>query len=408
MESRFGVGFGDVRIHTGSHANIAARRLGARAFTLGTDIYFGNGAYRPETVEGRRLLAHELAHVVQQSRGSRQARAGSLEVGDPHDPLECEADRVADEVMRAVPISKITPDRAGVIRRAVVIDPASAKITIDKKGAEPDLFVTEKIVHAHLTRGAKGMGDNAPDAGNNFDPAIIITGTFDVILDAGDSFNDFKFGFLQFGNQIVREDVYGGRTENEGATRLNHRLALTQNPALDSDDKVKPFFKNKHTKTDVNAEVQGSKTIFHEKIIIGDHPNVRMPIKVENEKVPAPNFMFSMRVDEGFTTVLTVQDPAGKFQHLAHFSWHLVWHGQMRWRATGAPTKTMITKGFDIGPVKPGAPNDSTLSALLSDPVGPMFNQLTKNATGHTIFGRPPHREEVAKRFPEIPADFFK
>lgn len=66
MESRFGASFGDVRIHTGNEAARLSRDLGAHAFTLGNDIYFGEGQYRPETGSGRHILAHELAHVTQQ------------------------------------------------------------------------------------------------------------------------------------------------------------------------------------------------------------------------------------------------------------------------------------------------------------------------------------------------------
>jgi hypothetical protein len=67
MESRFGHGFGAVRVHTGSGAAEAARLLRARAFTKGSDVFFGAGEYRPEAPDGKKLLAHELAHVVQQS-----------------------------------------------------------------------------------------------------------------------------------------------------------------------------------------------------------------------------------------------------------------------------------------------------------------------------------------------------
>ena len=68
MERRFGLDFGDVRVHVGKAAAASALAEGARAYTLGRDIVFGEGRYAPATVEGKRLLAHELAHVVQQSR----------------------------------------------------------------------------------------------------------------------------------------------------------------------------------------------------------------------------------------------------------------------------------------------------------------------------------------------------
>ena len=75
MESRFGESFDEVRIHTGSRAAQMADTQQARAFTVGGDIVFGEGQFAPQTTEGKRLLAHELAHVVQQ-RGTVGAVAG--------------------------------------------------------------------------------------------------------------------------------------------------------------------------------------------------------------------------------------------------------------------------------------------------------------------------------------------
>ena len=60
--------FGRIRIHADARAAEAAESLNARAFTIGSDVYFGAGEYRPETEPGQRLLTHELAHVVQQAR----------------------------------------------------------------------------------------------------------------------------------------------------------------------------------------------------------------------------------------------------------------------------------------------------------------------------------------------------
>jgi len=76
LEKRFGADFSAVRIHTGPQAASAARSLQARAFTLGHDVAFGRGEYRPETAAGRRLLAHELTHVLQQQRSTTSAVQG--------------------------------------------------------------------------------------------------------------------------------------------------------------------------------------------------------------------------------------------------------------------------------------------------------------------------------------------
>jgi hypothetical protein len=67
FEPRFGRGFRQVRIHADERAAAYAHSIGALAFTLGNDIVFGAQQYRPATAPGRRLLAHELVHVVQQT-----------------------------------------------------------------------------------------------------------------------------------------------------------------------------------------------------------------------------------------------------------------------------------------------------------------------------------------------------
>ena len=73
MEPRFGADFGGVRLHTGSEAAHLNRELNARAFTHGNDIYLGSGAGAPGSAAGDRLLAHELAHTLQQGASKRIA-----------------------------------------------------------------------------------------------------------------------------------------------------------------------------------------------------------------------------------------------------------------------------------------------------------------------------------------------
>ena len=66
MDLRFGEDFSGVRVHADDRADAAASALGARAFTAGPNVVFARGAYAPATATGRELLAHELAHVLQQ------------------------------------------------------------------------------------------------------------------------------------------------------------------------------------------------------------------------------------------------------------------------------------------------------------------------------------------------------
>jgi len=69
---RFGEDLSDVRVHTGTGAVAMAKKHNAQAVTVGSDIHFGVGRYQPRTSLGRRILAHELAHVIQQREGGRR------------------------------------------------------------------------------------------------------------------------------------------------------------------------------------------------------------------------------------------------------------------------------------------------------------------------------------------------
>ena len=90
MEAAFGADFSTVRVHVGPQAE----RIGAIAFTLGSDIYFAPGRFQPDTAPGRQLLGHELAHVLQQRQGRVRNPTGAG-VAVVHDrALEAEADRM--------------------------------------------------------------------------------------------------------------------------------------------------------------------------------------------------------------------------------------------------------------------------------------------------------------------------
>jgi hypothetical protein len=79
METRFGHDFSQVRVHTDDKAAASARDVNARAYTVGSDIVFGKGQYHPSATSSQRLIAHELAHVVQQRHTGQPAVARQLD-----------------------------------------------------------------------------------------------------------------------------------------------------------------------------------------------------------------------------------------------------------------------------------------------------------------------------------------
>jgi hypothetical protein len=99
MESSFGASFASVRIHEGGNA----QALGAKAYTQGEDVHFAPGAYDPTSKRGEVLLAHELAHVLQQRDGRVVAPRGDGGPVVTDTSLEAEADAMAERVSRGEP-----------------------------------------------------------------------------------------------------------------------------------------------------------------------------------------------------------------------------------------------------------------------------------------------------------------
>lgn len=98
VEQAYGHDFTGVRIHTGAEAARVVAGLGAQALTVGTDILFGAGQFRPGTAAGDHVLRHELAHVVQQAHGLPRTAID----GGPTDPLEIAAEQAAADVHNQV------------------------------------------------------------------------------------------------------------------------------------------------------------------------------------------------------------------------------------------------------------------------------------------------------------------
>ena len=123
FEPRFGVDFGAVRLHTDAPAAVAANELNAQAFTRGRDVYFAAGQYRPQSDQGRHLLAHELTHTMQ------QGGAGSTTVG--RDVIQRDASTQAGDMRDAGTGTGQTT--APVMSPASgVLDEASQTITFDQ------------------------------------------------------------------------------------------------------------------------------------------------------------------------------------------------------------------------------------------------------------------------------------
>jgi len=136
MEPRFNYDFSRVRVHAGPLAAASARAVGAQAYTVGQDVVFDHGRYAPSTTEGKRLLAHELSHVVQQA-GASSSR-GDLRIGAENDSSEHEANKTAEHIVNrganGSPLQSIAPSPVKLARQEK--DPADAGAPADNGSPE--------------------------------------------------------------------------------------------------------------------------------------------------------------------------------------------------------------------------------------------------------------------------------
>ena len=128
MEQRFGHDFSRVRVHSGAAAEQSARDVNANAYTVGHDIVFGAGRFAPGTHEGRRLIAHELTHVVQQagSGGAAPVARGRLQQ-DASTPAPVSMDLTKSSGAQApakeppaAPLGEVRPSGRGQVQRILI------------------------------------------------------------------------------------------------------------------------------------------------------------------------------------------------------------------------------------------------------------------------------------------------
>jgi hypothetical protein len=144
FEASVGADLSGVRVHTGDASADAAHAVGARAYTIGNDIHFAAGEYQPMDPFGLHLLAHEVAHTVQQSGGAPH-RQNKLEVSTPGDAAEIEADRAAD-AMVAGAAATITGVGTALHRDAIATPEGDNKSSPNQVG-EQDRAAVIKVLN---------------------------------------------------------------------------------------------------------------------------------------------------------------------------------------------------------------------------------------------------------------------
>ena len=173
MESRFGQDFSAVRVHTGSESVQMNQDLGAQAFTHQQDVYFGAGKYSPESEQGKRLLAYELTHTVQQGKtGAGSERGDTLDRADrlsgyPHAIVPCDlpSGRASPSPSMSSPLS-IAASLSPGIRQEIGIQVLSRSQSISHLAATHQ--VSRKFVYQQGGKAQQAIDESfAPSQGDD-------------------------------------------------------------------------------------------------------------------------------------------------------------------------------------------------------------------------------------------------
>lgn len=209
MESHFGRDLGDVRIHTDDSAAASAEAFGANAFTSGRDVYFARGKYAPESLDGQRLLAHELVHTLQQANTpslTHQSASTSDAFIDPDDSLEQDADRVAEQVVSSagaacemgcdsIPVAKRPPEpsygQRPPIHKLTQQTANSAAAMVQRQGAAGSGSLRSEI---EKSMSAPLAEQSAPAPGKYF---VTFYGPTGIVMELSDNDAHIKYQLAQ-------------------------------------------------------------------------------------------------------------------------------------------------------------------------------------------------------------------
>jgi Domain of unknown function (DUF4157) len=427
METRFGAGFGDVRIHTGAAAGALCEALRARAVTLSRDIVFGDAQYAPASPAGQRLLAHELVHVMQQRAAITRPTSRLVVLGDKVDACESEADRLAEEALGAGLRSAVTPDATGAIRRAIRVTDATAVITTSHSGAAPGVSITKRgpvdMAVLHLTRNSgsivKGAVRSAAAAS-----AIRMTGSVMVDADPGENIlNNISFHFIQLFSDIKSIAFYAGQTSADGSMSLDfvgpkyfkgyRRFLLDSEPSFHNS----PY--SEAGKAMFNLLNRYS-NLWLVTLNADDHPFEDYPIQLHNPAAGNKlNYLYKVgREFQVITTFVANDLKTFKRSLLTHVKWGATCEASFRWSPGQGDSNVLslpaVTGTFTVDPAStkgpPTAPGlkDMILNANMNDP--DMYNSAAKDASASVLGGTTSDLDiDLRKGWsPMVPAEHFK
>ena len=277
---------------------------------------------------------------------------------------------------------------------------AQLTLTVESGNARPDVFINP-IGHVicHLTQGFSSA--TFPTGQGN---AITAGAHVPVVPGPRESVSDWSFGFVQVArleSPGTQGFFYAGRMSSEGSMTVNPNVP----PALASPVLYDAFGAPPDPWFDTPAS-----SFIPPKVNAGwgDHPALKIPLRLRNTGKNVDNFLFQIIFDRVFWTIFTAVDPAGAIKYIGHFKWQVRYDAELVWANQAAMLRRNKSVATVLAAKVAGAPTDPDLQALLAKPSGARANVLFGQAVNQSFFGaRGPNRTENDRWFTTVPVDFW-
>ncbi len=281
---------------------------------------------------------------------------------------------------------------------AIAFDTSRLVIALSADDAKPDVFINDTVgnVMCHMTKGFEAA--TFPLDQND---ALTAAAHIPLNMGPGDRIDGWTFGFLQIARANLCRIFYAGRRHSEGSIGVAAHIppALTTPVRLDGFTSAPvPWFRTpflSFVRPMVNAGW-------------GDHPGLRVQLRLRNSTTNTDNFLFQLQDEREFWSIFTAQDPAGALHHLGYFQWRVRWEFEFNWIGD-KPFKKKSNSTFDIiKRQQTGAPPDGDIASLIANPAGPRMSEEFARALLQALRGaRGPNRSENPGWFSTVPRDFF-
>jgi Domain of unknown function (DUF4157) len=395
MEGAFGADFGRVRLHTDARADQLSRSLEAEAFTTGQDVFFRRGAYRPDSQHGRQLVAHELAHVVQQDAKpagraavvQRWVRAGlakrhtaaslldRFKAVHPQGYAEATAEGVDDDAIR--PLFKPHIDSPNEVYVADIFNELLERIEYRK--------TERRFAPAAVERGVEVQ---VLEAGHNFpiplqvveqNNAVDLHPTGNVVMRAkvavrlpADELGDWTIGITQTVLSGLRRAMLvnpsGGRLVTvEVLERHNDRRAASTPPWYDT----------------MFGKVQPTKAFEILTVVLDDRPGFRFPNLRIDDKL-----LNSSGRDVFSTWLILRNNTDGTVRYLYQWAWQLEYRAGGGGASLRSETANTTGNGAVLAGPRATDPGEATTdSEVFTLPTPAAYKTMKASATKARTIG---------------------